>query len=75
LLPTRPAKDFHLQSSAHARHTSLRHTQHPAPSNESNPAENHLSFAGNCSDNRDQLSFCITQVSAVGQDLLASHWP
>src|SRR5271166_724931 len=23
LLPTRPAKDFHLQSSAHARHTSL----------------------------------------------------
>jgi hypothetical protein len=22
LLPTRPAKDFHLQSSAHARHTS-----------------------------------------------------
>jgi hypothetical protein len=24
LLPTRPAKDFHLQSSAHARHTSLR---------------------------------------------------
>src|SRR5208282_4910807 len=25
LLPTRPAKDFHLQSSAHARHTSSRH--------------------------------------------------
>ena len=24
LLPTRPAKDFHLQSSAHARHTSTR---------------------------------------------------
>src|SRR5208282_1014778 len=24
LLPTRPAKDFHLQSSAHARHTSVR---------------------------------------------------
>src|SRR5271165_5648238 len=24
LLPTRPAKDFHLQSSAHARHTSIR---------------------------------------------------
>jgi hypothetical protein len=27
LLPTRPAKDFHLQSSAHARHTSLRDDQ------------------------------------------------
>ena len=27
LLPTRPAKDFHLQSSAHARHTSLRHAR------------------------------------------------
>src|SRR5580658_711609 len=26
LLPTRPAKDFHLQSSAHARHTSARAT-------------------------------------------------
>src|SRR5208282_6146936 len=26
LLPTRPAKDFHLQSSAHARHTSGRAT-------------------------------------------------
>jgi len=26
LLPTRPAKDFHLQSSAHARHTSPRAT-------------------------------------------------
>jgi hypothetical protein len=24
LLPTRPVKDFHLQSSAHAGHTSLR---------------------------------------------------
>ena len=30
LLPTRPAKDFHLQSSAHARHTSgLRPRRHP----------------------------------------------
>src|SRR5664280_1623684 len=60
LLPSRPAKDFHLQSSAHARHTygrvtpSLRHTQHPANSNESNPAERHLSFAESCSDNRGQ---------------------
>jgi hypothetical protein len=33
---------------------SLRHTQHPAQSNERNPAERHLSFAGNCSDNRSQ---------------------
>ncbi len=36
LLPTRPAKDFHLQSSAHARHTSApAHagdaTRHPGP--------------------------------------------
>jgi len=35
---------------------SLRHTQHPASSNERNPAERHLSFAGNCSDNRSQRS-------------------
>src|SRR5580658_9353073 len=29
LLPTRPAKDFHLQSSAHARHTFNRHERLP----------------------------------------------
>jgi hypothetical protein len=66
LLPTRPAKDFPLQSSAHARHTfgratpSLRHLQRAKPSKEK-PGRVHLSFAGNCSDNRDQLSlipFC-----------------
>src|SRR5664279_593580 len=34
---------------------SLRHTQHPVPPNKRNPAERHLSFAGNCSDNRSQL--------------------
>src|SRR5580700_1824141 len=31
LLPTRPAKDFHLQSSAHARHTSSRHGKYRLP--------------------------------------------
>src|SRR5271166_1775117 len=30
LLPTRPAKDFHLQSSAHARHTSGPFSERPA---------------------------------------------
>jgi hypothetical protein len=30
LLPTRPAKDFHLQSSAHARHTSATHRERRA---------------------------------------------
>src|SRR5271165_6263331 len=30
LLPTRPAKDFHLQSSAHARHTSGQPPRRPS---------------------------------------------
>jgi hypothetical protein len=51
LPPTRPAKDFRLQSRGHARHTSLRHTQRAALK-EREPAERHLSFAGSCSDNR-----------------------
>ena len=37
----------------------LRHTQHPALSNERTPAERHLTFAECCSDNRSQL--CLTR--------------
>ena len=33
---------------------SLRRIQHPASLNKPTPAERHLSFAGNCSDNRSQ---------------------
>ena len=35
---------------------SLRPTRHPAPPNQRNPAEHHLSAAGNCSDNRSRRS-------------------
>ena len=54
LLPTRPAKDFHLQSSAHARHTSLR----DAPSgNHVNSRQNiHPSEAKRCSDEPGHLT-------------------
>ena len=44
---------------------SLCHTQHPANSNESNPAERHLSFAESCSDNRGQRPYLATVPSHV----------
>ena len=46
LLPTRPAKDFHLQSSAHARHTSRRRIKIAKPRSQHNPAGNPLKFRG-----------------------------
>ncbi len=36
---------------------SLRHAKRAKPRNPTNPAGIHLTFAGTCSDNRDQLSF------------------
>ena len=51
LLPPRPAKDFHLQSSAHARHT----FDTPYAAETANPAGRHLSFAEICPDDRDRL--------------------
>ena len=60
LLPTRPAKDFHLQSSAHARHTRsgyalLRRPPKAHHNDKGSPAGRHLSKARSCSDKLSQL--------------------
>ena len=55
LLPSRPAKDFHLQSSAHARHTYALPPSQPYAAKTANPAGRHLSFAEICPDDRSQL--------------------
>src|SRR6476619_6887685 len=51
LLPTRPAKDFHLQSSAHARHTYALPTRRPTTAIDGDRSQgNHLSEPKRCSD-------------------------
>ncbi len=65
LLPTRPAKDFHLQSSAHARHTFL--------NTGAAPRATHI-YCAALPDRSQASSLGVETLNAKLRDMMGSWW-